>query len=58
MLLIMKRSAAKKRRAFMSMLGNYPIGDIIDLEFDNDNDELITAEPLDWHLSRKHPHLT
>lgn len=60
--LIMKRprssAAHRSRRTFLGIANHQPLGDILDLDFDNDNDKPLTAEPLDWHQSRKHPQLT
>lgn len=58
---VMKRpnsaTATKARRAFLGSL-RFPCGDLLDLDFDNDNEKPITAEPLDWDMSRAKPRLT
>lgn len=41
------------RRAFMFQIR----GELLDLDFDNDNEADPTAESLDWHQTRQWPHL-
>lgn len=54
----MTRIRHKHRRKFLGSLNRTPFGELLDLDFDNDNDEPVTAEHLDWCQSRKSTRLT
>jgi len=49
-------AATKARRGFFGSL-NIPVyqSQILDLDFDNDNEKQLTAEQLDWHLAHQRP---
>lgn len=49
------QAAIISRRQFFGALNATPRGTIIDPDFDNDNDEPVTTELIDWHTSRHYP---